>query len=438
MRIDQKDRRYLTRRILSRLSPFLRSRLKKVPVVMAITVSLWLSPEALAEMVDHPTQIEMTNSAPAAPDVQTYTKEQLAEKPPQEIPGLKDEIRRQVGEVLRIMTARQDANNPALANLYNSKPIQTQTVMNIRRGLMEDDNSSQNELNGGLKEHVKVDMGKALATHITNNLQTWKELQQGFDFNLDFGKIFGGGSAPSAAPSSGKIRYGLIVKDIVPDESSPQTAAKSSMTPEDVMRYAGEADVVWTIGPVTEDSSAKLGAVSMPTLEQLHQQQQSPEAGTTLTERIPRPAFTGKVAPAVTADPAAVNSKAKPGMVVTLSQVQGYYEITKTTVNGVQNGTMEQQINIPIAGTMKIGRRYNDKMKVIRTHATEILVDKRLPTVNMIYHNMEDRYEANGSFVRGNQRVDVAAATPKGWKPAADNMGKHKGELYQVTYTKVF
>ncbi len=445
MRLDANERRWLSRRLGARLSPYLRSKMKRIPMALIVTVSFWFSSDALADIISKPDNIIMTNTAPALDmddekSEKTYTKEELAEKPPEAIPGLQDEMRRQVGNVLKVMTSHQNAANPALLNLYNSNPLPSQTVANLRKGLLLDETHDQNNLADGIQNHLQNDAGKAFTTHITNNLHTWKELQKGFNFNLDFTKIFSGSGSNNSQPvkTAGKMRYGLIVKDIIPDDDAPLQAATSSMTPEDVMRYAGAADVIWTIGPITEDGSERIGSVSMPTLEQLHQRPTSTEAN--WSDRIPKPVFSGKIQPAFATPPvdaaATGGTPAKPGVALTLSQVQGYYEISKTTTNGLNNGSLEQQFNVPVAGTMKIGRRYNDKMKVIRTQASAVLVDQRLPTVNITYHNMEDRYEATGVYVRGNNRVDVAASTPNGWQPS--DFGKTPGELYQVTYTKIF
>ncbi len=439
MRLDAHDRRALDRRLKGRLSPHLYSKIKKVPVVLAVTVSFWFSAEVLADIVEHPETIQISTTAPG-PAVTTYSKDQLAEAPPEAVPGLQDELRRQVGEVFKTMIARQDPNAPTSLNQIASSHAQPdRTKHNLSQGALVDAGSAQNNAQDAVTDNLKSNSSKALAAHVSNNLEAWQKLQNGFNFNLDFGKMFGSKATSAPTKSSGKIRYGLIVKDIVPDDSSPKHAAATSMTPEEVERYAGEADVVWTIGPITDDAEQKLSAVNMPTLEQL-KQGSAHEAPSTWQEAIPRAAFTGKITPNFASD-AAVDSGAggaKPGVLLTLSQVQGYYEMAQSTVDGFKPSTLEHQFNAPVVGTLKVGRRYNDKMEVIKTSASEILVDKRLPSVNVAYMNKEDRYEAGGRYARGTSVYEFIGSTPKGWKADQEHLGKTPGEKYEVRYTKAF
>ena len=124
-----------------------------------------------------------------------------------------------------------------------------------------------------------------------------------------------------------------------------------------------------------------------------------------------------------------------PSWLLSLSQTEGYYNMTHRTEFGGKKVSTEHLFRTPVAGSIEVGRRFSDNWDVLQTSAYNILYDKRMPLLSVHYLNVEQRYSADLGTNIGNTSISVSARNEaKGpIKVEAD-----RPESYSVNVTKSF
>ena len=107
----------------------------------------------------------------------------------------------------------------------------------------------------------------------------------------------------------------------------------------------------------------------------------------------------------------------------------------KTNGNKV---AQEQTFNIPVAGTLALGRRFSDNWQVVQTSAYNVLFDKRMPLVSVHYMHVEERYKGDIA-----KQIDASTRIAISGKARATGKVLEKGEgdrpeQYSLEYLKTF
>jgi hypothetical protein len=197
--------------------------------------------------------------------------------------------------------------------------------------------------------------------------------------------------------------------------------------------YAGQAEVVYTIGPVDKDGSSPLRSINNSAVYVAPEEEQSILSNIALPS-LPQFKFDANVNTLQDWEEIR-QAKGLPGMRIVLNQTEGYYQLVYDTQENFKPAASTHQVNIPLVGELKVGRRFNDKMEVLETSAYNILIDKNLPAVNVVYFNQEDRYEGSLSASARSANVKVKANVPRNKDKARSDRNT---ENYQVEYNYKF
>lgn len=436
-----KGRRGVDRRLQSRIPPVL-WRLwngdwgKRALTVCVLMTSVYIASDALAQVQDSSADIVFTR---------TITKEDMQEKmPANPVPDLGERIESRLRSLVMTMTRNQNGSNRQLVNLANEVPVpDADRDMLMRAVARESTTDVAVDRDTRIRATLQAEGGKAALDQIQQNLPILEKVKQGLNFKFDLRRFFVGGSSGGGV-REGRVRYGLLVKNIVPAGDGVKRASlgRSASTAmydthdaalRDELLYAGHADVEWTIGPMTEDSSRKLFTETVG-------------ASVARTERsaylpglrLPDPSFSAKLEPGSLA--AYVTQRDDPnakGARLVVSQDQDYYQFAYQANTRGKKLTAEHGVRVPVAGEMAIGRRFDDQFELIQTSAYNVLMDKRAPAVNLHYLHQEKRYKGDVKIARAGVQVGMAVEMVPGWKPG-DPVAKTPGERYSMEFLSRF
>lgn len=430
MRITPLERRALIRRLKNRLPLALRPTALGPRLAVVIVTNLWLAPEALAQFRANPanfTLVEQSRTGPEGDDrVKTYTKDELSQKSPANpTPDIGQVVQSQVSSLLQSMGQHQSMGK--IMEVYNGAAAKNKSDFALYAAAMRDDRLSPQTEGDKLRGNLSTVAQNTATDRAMKSNELLSKIKTGFNFSLDIANIF----SKKSKPQQGTVKYGLILQGISPDPNAPDRAAVGESV-EEQMAYAGRAEVLWTIGPINEQSTKPFSdAVSASAL------QQTPKPSIWSRFKAPSGKFNAKV------DPVAVDSLKNgppagiPGMAVTMTQEQGLYQIMYQTKANFEKDKVEHQVKAPISGELALGRRYNDNFEVIQTSAFNVLVDKRAPAVNIHYLNLEDRYTADLKASKNRHEFGAGVELPTGWK-SEDKLGKNVGEKYKADYKFTF
>ena len=444
MRITPSERRNLIRRLKNRIPRAWRKGVSRPQrLALVIMTNVWLLPGAAAQAKALNTDLILVEESSSGRDPEvfsrSYTKEELAQKSPENpTASFGEVIKGQVTSLLQSVTS--SSGNGKLMELYNAAPAVTKSDFALYAAAMRDDRMTQRSVDGdGIRSHMSGQFQGVATDRAVKSNDILTKLKTGMNFNLDMAELFS--KKKKSQTQSGTVRYGLILQEINPDPNAPPRAAVRDSV-EEQMAYAGQAEVVWTIGPVSEEnvrpfSGADAGAPALG----------STEAGGTISAansssvlsqvKMPSGKFNAKVeganGDAIKAGPQA----GIPAIKYTMSQEQGLYSLMYQTKANFEKDKMEHQFKVPVAGELAFGRRYNDNFEVIQTSAFSVLVDRRAPIVNIHYMNVEDRYAADMKIAKKGHEIGANVDLPAGWKPD-DKLGKNKDEKYKVEYKVSF
>lgn len=444
MRVKAHERREMNRRLKDRVPAALMAGLRQLPtMILVVSAAIEISPEALArvqsgEVTTH-FVVEGTKTAPA-PDLvtKTYTKEELSKTLPPNPgpPGLDARIASEVKELFTRVTARQHEGIPGdtLNSLKTAQP--DDDTMRTQLAALKDAPKAPKTNVRGLWGYLGLEIQKSGTVQAKARFQIVRDLAKKFDLNLDFGKftkVFK--KDEPVAPQSGTVRYGLVLEDIKYQGDAPKRVSVNDN--QDEMQFAGHADVQWTIGPLTEEQGRRLFAI--------REGEEARAADPTLVERVeaniphPRGEFVTRVTPEGFDNLSTVD-KTEPIWRVEINQVDGMYKhIARFDQHGKAiNG--EHAFQVPVAGTMQYGRRFNDKWELIETSALNILFDKSLPSVSVHHLHLAQRISADISHTfEGGHAVTLTGRSEATGKTEFIEGGDEKRpEHYEISYNKSF
>ncbi len=442
MRISPEERRNLNRRLKDRVPAAASAKLKRVPMlVMIVTTTLFVTPEAWARIQSGKAEPAFVIGGVKAAEsnfvTKTYTKEELSKKMPgNPVVTMDQRLMTEVTGVLNGIARNLSGSDQraAIDNLRSRAPTDDEMGLRIAAfGDTEGDWSTQGPGNDKLSgkkaaapEAIRTffagESQKVASANAKSRVPFFSRFGQGFKWDFNLGSLFGKkDQAPAQTAAKGNVRYGLIVQDIKVDKNAPKRAALNDSTDE--LQYAGHAEVEWTIGPMTEEQGRKV-----------YHEEAKVEGGrpTIGGIRIPSPKFKGGATPENFENLAKVTEANKPLMRFDLTQEEGLYNMAYRTELTGKKISVEHAFTVPVAGTVALGRRFNDNWDVIQTSAYNVLYDKRLPLLSVHYMNIEQRYKADLSYNFKGHVVGVGARAEATGTVASE---AERPEQYSVNYT---
>lgn len=440
-----------------RLAPLLRTRLSRAPMAVMITATIWLSPSALAE-VKNPNnkslKLQSQTMNANSPKEKAYSKDELKQKKPQPAVTMGDEVGSQVISLINSIGNSKDLGK-------HKSSVQSKHTY-FERASFSLDNSNNTAANpDNVRKQINTDATKVVQKRTIEQTEIWRRLSGGFDFKLDFGKIFGRKAKEKAAPeqSKGKVRYGLVLKNVTPDaDPNKQRAAIGS---EDELQFAGTAEVEWTIGPIYDDDNgdktvfqSNSDIYSTATTARKNNsagQQNSDEEGDLWDQiSVPSPEFAVSVRPEDTDTVKGFFQKNEtPGMKITLTQVQNLYQLSTLTPNKTKKRAVnesEHSFNLPIYGATSVsrtyksvGRRLTDKMEMTRTSFNNVLLSKKYPSLSFHIDHLTDQQSSDMKIAHSSGEYSLVARTNA--KKATDEeklKDRNLNKTYEVGYKKSF
>lgn len=448
MRITAEERRLMNRRNKDRIPPALRAAVKALPAfVMVVSTTLFVSPEAWAKVIEGKARAMVVVS-----DVdehgntftKRYSKEELQKKMPgNPVIGLDYRIAQEVTGVINQVGTNLGGGDQSkiIADARTSQPAKDDLL--FRAATLQEGPSTRHANIEAMRVMLASETQKAASTKAKTKFDFVSKIGAGFKFNLDIKSLFSRSGAKPSAPvaQSGNVRYGLIVEDIVPDLKSPKRAALGSSAAEE-MKYAGHAEVRWTIGPISESRNAPIFAPvasSADTVSARKTGSAAPGHDDDLFARvkIPSPNFNGTATPENFENFAKVDKANMPAWRFDLVQEDGYYNMSYRTATNGKRLSVEHNFRIPVAGTVEIGRRFDDKWDVLETSAYNILYAKNAPLLSVHYLPVEDRLKADLNKTYGSHVIGIQGRG-KAPEPAKLAHPEEAPEAYSLTYTTTF
>jgi len=235
-------------------------------------------------------------------------------------------------------------------------------------------------------------------------------------------------SEPTPNATHDPLRYGLVVNSITPDTNSPPLASLGDSM--DDLRFAGHAKVEWGVEPLTETNRRRL-------FQDVATDSAQPAAGKSpYSFRLPSPNFSTNATAEGGDDVTKVDARALPSMRFELSQEDGYYSLSyRTSGKGKKIGA-EHVIKAPIVGTLKIGRRFDDRLRLLETSAYEILCAPHLPSLNVHQMHIERRFTADLSTRLGVSHSIGVTARGEAQGPEAQSADRPRA--YGINYSHSF
>ena len=419
----------LSRRFKNRIPPatFFGTKPKKKSktkeVSLIIVATFFLAPEAFARLSEQSAEAVFTR---------TYTKEDLSKtEPANPSKGLGDILKDHATALFTRLTQQQAGPNTKLLGFQDQvRELSDEEKMLRLDGFQKDDDR---KLDGsGLTGYLRSQSQKAASEQLKESNSTLRKIKNGLALKLNLGEMLGFKSKEKEV-ASGTVRYGLLVKDIVPNNKSAiARAAISGSVPSD-LKYAGHADVQWTIGPVYENEGRKVFNFS----EQVGEEQEDGLMGIIKRLKVPSPIFNAKIEPGTADEAAAASSgaggKARMPIKGTLAQEEGYYTFTYTSAGA--KGVSQHDVRIPIVGEMAVGRRFDDKFDVVQSSVFNVLVDKRAPILSVHYLHLEDRVKTELVSEKPGQRISLETSHQRTNKDPA-TLPVEQRNNYTVKYTK--
>ena len=370
------------------------------------------------------------NAASAESFTKTWSKEDLAKTAePVPVTDLSDILRDQIIGVASRVTANQNANTPKLLEFRNRSTDDPAPAYGLNVALLSPEVVDGRVDTDAMRTFLRSQTERAIAEEVKPRSAVYRMIRDGLAFNLRIGDLFT--SESKSTQSAAELRYGLILKNITPvTTGSSQAAINDSYNEE--LRYAGKAEVAWTIGPVTEEQNRSI-------FRDVNLAGTAPTGSIWSRFPVPKPNFTGQIAPS-SGDQSlpSVSSKGLgSGFKITLTQESGLYQMVLNTDNKFKKQNSSHEFRLPIVGKMSVGRKLDDKFDPVQTSAYNVLVAPQAPIVNLHYMHAEDRYRGELGLERGHRRVTAEALMRPGFRPGKGGLGK-KGEEYKLNFSTSF
>ena len=326
------------------------------------------------------------------------------------------------------VTQRQSGNNRKLADLASKSTEPTKKTWVDRLTVLNGDPGAHGYADDeGIRLHLNGQARKSLEANFKESFPIFEEIRKGVSFNLSLNstRSKSGNGASSDIP---RIRYGLVVDDIIPNKG-PSLASLGTIQDTD-FSYAAPATVIYSVDKLEEPTtttvfqrpSEEVGDASST---------DSLTAGIASTGlKIPRPDLTVRFDAANPEDSVSDNiaGSAMPGARVTLSQIDGLVATQVVTNSHLGKQSVTHEIKIPIKGEAAIMRKFDEKFKPVQTSALNLLATTEAPKLNVHYLHQDDKFKGELLFKHPTVDVGLTAEPRQGWKPGK-NFGREGDKI---------
>lgn len=348
-----------------------------------------------------------------------WSKDDLGKKPVPPIPTFLDMMADKFSEFMTAI-GQKDRDVSAKSGLMklstDSQPISDKEYL-YRLGTLNEIPTRPQGNTAQLSQYLKSQSSVLLGERINGSLPMISQFQQGLSFDLGLS----GKNKTGAKKGPAHQRYGLILQGI---ESEP-TMHQRTMHDDslgDEMVFASQSRLIWTIGPVTEESR-QLFHENGATFDRIE------ESSTWDRFSLPSPDMKMKIAPASTNIQEYIGGK-EPAFVLTMTQVENLYQLSYLSRDRDGRAKTSHTFEIPLVGTMSVVKVFDDKGKPLRTEANRILISERAPLVNFRYYNPEQMYVTESVCVVGDHTIKFGAERRFGATTA-----EHPASRYNTSYS---
>lgn len=404
MRITWKERRFLQRRLQHRLPAACWSWPKGVPRLgLFIVASIFIDAKVLAQAAKNgpvtsvlvPLGLQADNGSDGASSrtqsqgiyTRQWTKEDLKlSLPANPLATLDQRVAHEVAQMFGQMARNQGGLKQTQRREQLLSRMPTRDEFSVAVASMKEAPKSKNSNIDEVRAFLAGEAQAASAQRVRDQSEILQKLTGGMNFNLDVSSIFGTGEASKAQPRA--QRYGLILKSIDGSNGAQDIASLNDVGDE--MAFAGRADVEWTIGPIDEETGRIIGTPSVSDTD-------SAGGGLFGWLRLPKAKFKTNAKPELE-NPADLGKGTLPNWTVQVAQEENFYILTYKTKATGERISEEHQVRIPMVGEMAIGRRFNDRWDALQSSLFNVLVDQRLPSVNLHVLHLEQRMRAEAGY----------------------------------------
>lgn len=180
-----------------------------------------------------------------------------------------------------------------------------------------------------------------------------------------------------------RMRYGLVLKDIKPSQSSMRLAS-ISMNDYEVLKYAPKAETTYEIAEIYPEAGAASYPADMPFSRSIVQP--------SLWQRLPSlPSFkfSGRMAPRGL--PTA--GSPLPPQSIFLEQSQGYYQLEAQVSGSMKQEAVLHRFRIPLYGNTIYRQERNKDLRYVKTVFENIYSNDKGLSVNLERYHLENRYQ---------------------------------------------
>ncbi len=380
--------------------------IRRLPQILLLTISATalLSHNAFAQ------EFEQSK-------VKQWSKEELFAPAPKEASNnLFLGVGKQLVKVLGDMSRQTDEHQKLLDRYNEQKELRQNWITHFAvDGVRPGDNFANDE---HISKHVQTVAQKS-AQNVVKSTESYKQLVSYFRFELDLSK-----SNKNKISAEKQLRYGLVLQDIKVSEIGRNQASTSSNWQED-MKYAGQSDFVWTIGPV-EEKKQRLFNVTNDT--GVKRESQSFWQNISL----PDPRF-GVAANIDFAKLTQQNEDGQPQFNVSIDQKQGLYSMIVSSDQSASNDeAFVHKFKLPLAKKMHASRSYDRHFGAMESRLNHILLEEHSPRVDIIYADKDRKFKTEASMTFGRHAVGVGTSC------AQDNCSDTPFEQADISYATSF
>lgn len=360
-------------------------------------------------------------------DLNPYSKEALAKKNPTPAPTFLEEFTDKTSTLLDGMGDLGGSKLSSMHEEYNTLDFSYEYM--LHNAYFVDIQDGDSERKDSVQTKLRNSASNTVAENATERFEMLKRIKDGLNFDLDLGRPFGGNSRKSR--KSADVRYGLILKDVIVEKNVRFYSAATGRITENEMNSAQKADVVWGVGPISEDERKKIAI-----LDNVEGVEKQKEFSLLSGNYVPSPVLKGGLKLNSFNDDV-VSSGGFPGIEFSVHQEQNLYNFSVKTNDKFSKDEVKHTFSLPFKGSMALERSYNEKMEAVRTSAVGLLVDVNAPELSFHYMNMEEQLRSEASVEDDDQRISLIATSKAKKNPRELKEGELQ-EKYEISYTYDF
>lgn len=317
---------------------------------------------------------------------------------------------RHTTSVMGRVTKAQSAQNQALKGFYDRQGVISQQDQKFRLAALKDLKLANFGEGRELSRYMLNQLGKALADEAQEQSEFLSTLGRGLSFKVDSNGLAAG---KDGGPSGGRVRYGLVLKEV---KASGRGVHVAALTMDDsyleqALASKSRAKVDWTIGPLSEERQGNLFSA----LDNLAlTNPPAPARAQGIFAMRPDFSLRGKVLPNFNS-----SSPGKAGLRLRFEQPQGLYRMEMLTGGGTKANQIEHEFRLPLYGKLMVVRQLNSTMTATKTSVLNVLgFYDRLEgyPLNVHYTHADSILKAETGFNMVRGRVGIEANVPN---PAA-------------------